>query len=43
MWHTLIITTVALLAGFMILAYTWVEISSRKQEKKHHSNTNYKG
>ncbi|MDP2207535.1 MAG: hypothetical protein Q8K98_02010 [Bacteroidota bacterium] len=43
MWHTLIIITVALLAGILILTYTWVEISSRNQEKKRHSNTNYKG
>ncbi len=39
MWHTLIITTVSLLAGILILTYTWVEISSRNQEKKRRNHS----
>lgn len=42
MWNTLIITTVALLAGILILVYTWVEISYRNQEKKRRNHLGVK-
>jgi hypothetical protein len=42
MWHTLIITTVSLLAGILILTYAWVEISSRNQEKNRQNRSGTK-